>query len=292
MKPLQLTLLSCLAVPLLAVADEAPLAESAPMTFAVDTLSMPRRISTRSDLAGLWPLTYRTGETVRSSGGGQERTLVTKAAEPGTYAWQPDAGGLWTLSNSGSGEATFSVRDALFGDIGSGTLEDPFRISDPDVFKEQLEIASVTNGLVFRLTGGEGVLDALTLPAGYAFVGVGEATYRLTADATGLLFRCNPAVFAMDSVEPGPNRSIDANDDFQMPVAYSGDGWLGSPTLPSTLTVVTPRGAESVLRLNGWGVTPVLMRKGGTWTVTLASTSGTETAEIGVNPSGMMFLVR
>lgn len=292
MKPLQLTLLSCLAVPLLAVADEAPLAESEAVTFAVDTLEMPRRIATRADLAGLWPLTYRTGETVCSSGGGRERTLVTKAAEPGTYAWQPDAGGLWVLSNSVSGEATFTVRDALFGDIGTGTVEDPFRISDAGVFAEQLEIASVTNGLAFRLTGGDGLLASLAVPPGYALVGIGEATYQLAADADGLLFRGNPTEFAVDSAEPGPNRTFDPQTDSPMPIAYSGDGWLGSSSKSSTLTVVNPKGAESVLRQTGWGVTPVQMRKGGIWTVTLASATGTETAEIDVVPSGLCIFVR
>lgn len=282
-----------LAVPAACLAEDAPLAVSEARAFVLDARLSPRAISTRSDLDNLWSVTYRQSESVFvASPAGALTKPVDSAGADGRYLWVPNAGGLWTLSNDVSGVATFSVRDALFGDIGSGTVEDPYRIVDEGVFNEQLEIASVTNGFTFRLTGEADLLDSLSVPSGYAVCQLAERTYQLMADGSGMLMFCLGTDFAVDSVGAGPDRTYNRNEGPLLPVAYSSDGWAMLSTASSTLTVRSPKGVETSWSVSGTGSCPVDFRHGGLWTVTLASPLETLTAHIDSERFGLMLMVR
>ena len=282
-----------LAVPAACLATDSPLAVSEAMAFALDARPSPRAISTRSDLDGLWSVTYRQGESVFvASPSGALANPVDCAGADGRYPWVPNAGGLWTLSNDVSGVATFSVRDALFGDIGSGTVQDPYRIVDEGVFNEQLEIASVTNGFTFLLTGEADLLDKLSVPSGYAVCQLAARTYQLKADGSGLLMFSLGADFAVDSVGTGPDRTYNRNEGPLLPVAYSSDGWAMLSTASSTLTVRSPKGVETSWSVSGTGSRPVDYRRGGLWTVTLTSPAETLTAYIDSERFGLLMTVK
>ena len=114
-------------------ADATPRAESADVAYALDTVvSAPRAIKTAADLAATAPV--RTGETVTATApDGTVATLVAGAASDETIALSEalDAGGLWTLSNSRQGSASFTVRHSLFGTLGNGTTASPARLVVP-----------------------------------------------------------------------------------------------------------------------------------------------------------------
>ena len=282
-----------LALPAACLASDAPLAVSEARAFALDARPSPRAISTRSDLDGLWSVTYRQSESVFVvSPSGTLTQPVDRAGADGRYPWVPNAGGLWTLSNNVSGIATFSVRDALFGDIGSGTVQDPYRIADEGVFNEQLEISSVTNGFTFRLTGEADLLDKLSVPSGYGVCQLAARTYQLRADGTGLLMSCLGTDFAVDSVGAGPDRTYNRNEGPLLPVAYSPDGWAMLSDASSTLTVRSPKGVEMSWSVSGTGSRSVDFREGGLWTVTLASPLETLTAYIDSKLFGLLLIVK
>ena len=282
-----------LAVPTACLAADAPLAASEARAFILDTRPSPRAISTRSDLENLWSVTYRQSESVFVvSPAGSLTKPVDRAGAAGRYLWVPNVGGLWTLTNDVSGVATFSVREALFGNNGSGTVLDPYRIVDEGAFIEQLEIASVTNGFTFMLTGAAGILDNLSVPSGYAVCQLAARTYQLRADGSGQLMSCLGTGFAVDSVGTGPDRTYNRNEGPLLPVAYSSDGWAMLSAVSSTLTVRSPKGVETSWSMPGTGSRPVDFREGGLWTVTLTSPLETLTAYIYSKRFGLLLKVR
>lgn len=90
--------------------------------------------------------------------------------------------------------------------------------------------------------------------------------------------------YAADSMQPGPDRKTRLAD--VPPVAYSGDDWAGDVSKASTLTFVSPSGAETAINLTGTGTTaPSQFKfgKAGRWTVRLTMADSTvRTAQINV----------
>lgn len=99
--------------------------------------------------------------------------------------------------------------------------------------------------------------------------------------------------YAADSMQPGPDRKTRLSD--VPPVAYSGDDWAGDVSKASTLTFVSPSGAETAINLTGTGTTvPSQFKfdKAGLWTVRLTMADGTvRTAQINVT-GGLAIIFR
>lgn len=99
------------------------------------------------------------------------------------------------------------------------------------------------------------------------------------------------AVFAADTVESGPNRNTKKRE--HLPIAYSGDDWIGDLAKASSLTFTPP--ADSGIEewtldmVNGQGAQPVELKVSGDWIVTLTFADGkTRTATIGVQAPGLV----
>ena len=81
--------------------------------------------------------------------------------------------------------------------------------------------------------------------------------------------------YKVDSAQDGPNRSVKRRD--ALPVAYTGDGWMGDVLPASTLAFTSPGGATTTLDLAGTGATNFTFGADGAWRVRLVETaSGTE----------------
>ena len=77
-----------------------------------------------------------------------------------------------------------------------------------------------------------------------------------------------------------------------MPVAYSGDNWVGDPAKASTLAFIAPNGAETSLDLTGTGVQQFVFGMVGDWTVRLVmADSSVRTAVISIM-GGMTLIFR
>ena len=89
--------------------------------------------------------------------------------------------------------------------------------------------------------------------------------------------------YMVDSLQSGPVRKV-KNRVFP-PVAYSGDDWVGDETAASTLTIVSPLGAQTSCNLAGTGALPFSFNKSGRWLVRLAMADGSA-REASVDVSG------
>ena len=91
-----------LSLPLAALADETPLAETAsPCVYSADTLGSPHNIKTAGDQSALRPVTRRAGETVTLvSPSGARTTLISAESAATSAALTLNAGGVWTVENS------------------------------------------------------------------------------------------------------------------------------------------------------------------------------------------------
>ena len=82
----------------------------------VDTSGSPSVIASSSDVGALWPITYRSGDTVTvTAPDGSVRMLAENAASDGSAAFAPNAGGLWRLDNSNGETALVGVAWSVFG---------------------------------------------------------------------------------------------------------------------------------------------------------------------------------
>lgn len=94
----------------------------------------------------------------------------------------------------------------------------------------------------------------------------------------------------IDTRQEGPDRKVKTGETL-LPIAYSGDGWLGGATSSSTLTFTPPpgKGAATVFdALSGTGVQPFTFKKAGKWTVALDMADGTTRTAIINIPGGLI----
>ena len=97
--------------------------------------------------------------------------------------------------------------------------------------------------------------------------------------------------YALDTQGDGPNRKVRGRKKF-LPVSYTGDDWLRNPSAASTLTFTSPSAVDMVCtNLTGTGAFSYVPTEPGVWRVTLASSIGTQVADINVF-GGMVFSFR
>lgn len=84
----------------------------------------------------------------------------------------------------------------------------------------------------------------------------------------------------IDTKKEGPNRRVTTWN--ALPIAYSGDSWLGSGTAASTLTINPPIGDSVEEILSGAGLYMVSEPANGTWQIALADGTTTRNATITV----------
>lgn len=261
----------------LAFADETPEATSSACAFAFDPAGAPVALKTQSDISALRPATYQPVDTVTLvAPDGTETALVSGTSAAGTVALPITAiGGVWTARSSRSGTATFTVRRSLDGTLGAGTAASPAKLVDGD----ELVDYNAGDGYVFTLDGPDGLLDTLVLPSGVRLDDLGDGAWGLASSADGCQYAwAGTASFPVDSRQSGPNRTTSRTD--ALPVAYTGDNWIGNPAKTATLTIAPPEGAETVFNLAGTGAQPFTFSPAGDWTVTLAMADGSSRSAI------------
>lgn len=270
-------------------ADATPRYESAIISYALDTVTeAPRSVKTAADLAATVPV--RKGETVTATApDGTVTAVVSGAATDMALALSEtlDAGGLWTLVNSREGSATFTVRHSLCGTLGEGTDASPAKLVDGD----ELVDYGAGDGYVFTLEGGNTLLAALKLPTEVRLAESANGAWSLIAAANGLRYEWGELVYPIDSAQPGPDRRIMRRE--ALPIAYTGDNWLGNATSASTLTITSPSGSAIVNNLEGSGANPFAFNAPGDWTVRLAIADGrTLTSVVTVRDAAFMMIIR
>jgi len=258
-------------------------APSAPFRF--ETLT-PRAITS----SGAVSLPCAAGATVSvASPAGKGGTL---AAGVEAYAWTPDEGGLWTLSSSADGTATFTVRYSFFpGTEGAGTEASPLKIVDGEELADLVAGGRAGNGTVFTLCGDDGLMSLLERPAGYAIVAKADGKYMLDSSDPRLVAGISSPEFVLDLETEGPNRRGKKSHPWP-DIAYTGDGWARDSTAASTLTLTPPGGTAATAAHTGTGTVPFAPRMAGIWNVALAYGSTTLTGQIEVVPEATVMILR
>ena len=267
-----LAILAVLAAGLPLFADETPEATSAGCTFTLVQTGSPVALKTVAEISALRPATYQPVETVTlTAPDGTVSTVVSGTSAPGTIALPITAvGGVWTARSTRSGTATFTVRRSLDNTLGAGTAASPAKLVDGD----ELIDYGAGDGYVFALEAVPGLLDALVLPSGVRLDAAEGGAWRLASSPDGCEYAWEgTAVFPVDSRQPGPNRTTKRRA--VLPIAYTGDNWIGNAAKAATLTITPPRGDPTVLNLSGTGAQPFDFRTPGDWTVLLAMADGT-----------------
>ena len=182
------------------------------------------------------------------------------------------------------------MRYSYYGTQGAGTAEDPAKLVDGDELADLMDAGTAGDGYVFTLEGNEArLLDVLLVPAGYCLQRAGDGAWRIVSSDDGCEFVGESVVFMADAKQEGPNRRTEP--DGIPPVAYSGDDWAGDESAESTITLRSPSGVDSVFNLTGTGAHVFSAWTAGSWTVTLTTASGTQTATVNVT-GGFMLIVR
>ena len=290
MRTRYLAILAALAAGLPLFADETPEATSSACAFAFDPAGAPVALKMQADISALRPATYQPVDTVTLvAPDGTETTVVSGASSAGTAALPITAvGGVWTARSSRSGTATFTVRRSLDGTLGAGTAASPAKLIDGD----ELVDYNAGDGYVFTLDGPDGLLDALVLPSGVRLDEQDGGAWRLVSSPDGCEYAwAGSAAFPVDSRETGPNRTTKKAE--VLPVAYSGDHWIGDPSKSATLTIAPPEGEATALALAGTGTQPFAFRTPGDWTLTLAMADGsTSQAVVSILGEAFVLVVR
>lgn len=274
----------------LAFADETPEATSSACSFAFDPAGAPVSLKTASDIAALRPATYQPVDTVTLvAPDGTETTVVSGASSAGTTALPITAvGGVWTAHSSRSGTATFTVRHSLDGTLGAGTAASPARLVDGD----ELVDYDAGDGYVFTADAWDGLLEALVLPSGFRLDEQDGGAWSLVSSSDGCEYAwAGAASFPVDSRRLGPDRTTKKAD--ALPIAYTGDNWVGDPAKAATLTIVPPEGEMSTFALAGTGAQPFTFGKPGDWSLTLAMADGsTRQAVVSIIGEAFVLVVR
>ena len=280
-----------LSLPATVLADE-PLAESAALTYAADATPSPRAVKTSAELAeitgGMWKVAWRVGETVKvSAPDGSVTTLASDAATAGTATLALGAAGCWTLTRTGQGMlhdvAEITVRHSLDGTLGDGTEASPARLVDGDELRDY----GAGENYVFTLENVDGLLSRLALPSGFRLEEAGDGVWKLVVSTDGSQYSWAEIAYPVDSEQAGPDRKTICKG--SLPVAYSGDDWLGDAAKAATVVFTSPNGAVTTLNLTGTGAQSFKFDSSGKWTVTLTMADGsTRTAVISVRGGFMI----
>ena len=253
-------------------------ATSAMTLYLADTRPSPRAVKTAAEQAelanGTWAVTRRDGETVSLISPSGNSTALTSPA------LDLNAGGMWTVENSTQGVATFTVRRSLDGTLGDGTAASPAKLVDGDELRDY----GADENYTFTLDGVDGLLSRLVLPAGYRLEETGDGVWKIVASADGSQYSWMEIVYPADSIQDGPDRKTSKKK--ALPVAYSGDDWLGDAAKAATVVFTSPSGTVTTLNLTGTGAQTFTFDAPGKWTVTLTMADGTtRTAVISVSGS-------
>ena len=155
-------------------------------------------------------------------------------------------------------------------------------------------IGSVTTLVASAESAGEvafapdsgGVWTLVNSAQGTARIGVAWSVY----DDGGTLAESSGTMpYGIDSMQPGPNRMTPRRS--ALPIAYSGDSWIGDPSKSATLTIVSPGGAEMSSVLMGTGAFPFSFNDCGQWTVRLDTADISEEAVLGIGIEGFKIIV-
>ena len=259
-------------------------------TFSIDTR---RIVKTQAELSAMMNAVYGAGETVTmTSPAGAESTLVSAAAEDGTVEVKThiDAGGRWTFANSVQGTATISVRNSVFGTPGGdGTAASPAHLVDGEALVDFEAAGTAGDGYVFDVSGVDGLLAELVLPAGYSIEPAGEGVWRMIESTDGAQYIAS-APYSLDTEKTGPDRFAVVRS--VLAVSYSADA-IGT-SAGATMTLRSPSGVETSYPASSAesdGETFVL-RESGDWTLTLVRGNSSWTAVISAVPGGFVLIVR
>jgi len=224
------------------------------------------------------------------------KSLFAAMLASATFALHATDGDLLATSEA----ATFSYNSAE---------ESPFGLAAADSFApvtwRTFETVTVTapDGTVTTEVNNASDKGAFT------FTPTSGGVWTLSNSADGTVKVCVPwsiygdgatvtsaaAAFAADTVESGPNRKTKKRE--LLPIAYSGDDWIGDLTKASSLTFTPPAGSaieEWTLNMaSGQGAQQVELNAAGDWTVTLTfADATTRTAIIGVQPLGIVITLQ
>lgn len=119
---------------------------------------------------------------------------------------------------------------------------------------------------------------------GSARVGVAWTVY---GDG-GMLATGASGPYAVESDRPGPDRKTSASA--ALPVAYTGDNWIGDAAKAATLRFTSPNGVVTELDLTGTGANRFRFGESGMWNVRLAMENGA-TREADIFISGGFSLI-
>ena len=258
-------------------------ATSAATLYLADTRPSPRAVKTAAEqgeiTGGTWKATRRADESVTLVSPGGTRTTLMAANSAATSAALPlNAGGVWTVENSAQGTAIFTVRRSLDGTLGDGTAASPAKLVDGDELRDY----GAGENYTFTLDGVDGLLSRLVLPAGCRLEEAGDGVWKIVASADGSQYSWAEIAYSADSVQEGPDRKTSKKD--ALPVAYTGDNWLGDAAKAATVVFTSPSGAATTLNLTGTGAQSFTFDSPGKWTVTLTMADGTtRTAVISVS---------
>ena len=259
-------------------------ATSAATVYLADTRPSPRAVKTAAEQAelanGTWAVTRRDGETVSLiSPSGNSIALTSPALNL-------NAGGVWTVENSVQGVSTFTVRRSLDGTLGDGTAASPAKLVDGDELRDY----GADENYMFTLDGVDGLLSRLVLPAGCGLEEAGEGVWKIVVSADGSQYSWAEIVYPADSMHGGPDRKTIKKD--ALPVAYSGDNWIGDAAKAATVVFTSPNGTVTTLNLAGTGAQSFTFDSPGKWTVALTMADGTtHTAVISVS-GGLTVVIR
>lgn len=272
----------------LVVANASPVASgTTPASFDLKETSDSYTIGADSQSVNI-PIAYVKGETVTVSHSGSVTTPVSAAAASGSYLWNPDAGGVWTLSDDGEGTVEFRVHYSLFGIGDTGTAEKPAKVMDADDFAETVALldTSAKDGFTFAIDEECPSATGFVRPSGYAVLDLGDGVYSLAESSDGRIAGSSWGVYAVDTRKPGPNRTVKSWSEL-LPFAYSGDGWSrANVTAASTLTFSPQSGEATSESFTGEGAYSYAMPENGSkvWTVTLTG-DGIDTLTSRINLS-------
>ena len=273
-------------------AEDGKATSSAAVVYLADTHPSPRAVKTAAELGeitgGTWTATRRAGETVTLVFPGGSRTTIVAANSDAAGVVLPlNAGGAWTVENSAQGTATFTVRRSLDGTLGDGTAASPAKLVDGDELRDY----GADGNYVFTLDSVDGLLGALKLPNGCRLEEAGDGVWKIVASADGSQYTWAEIAYVADSAQEGSDRKTSKKD--ALPVAYSGDNWVGEASKAATVVFTSPDGTVTTLNLAGTGAQTFPFDSPGKWTVTLMMADGTtRTAVISVMNAGLVIVLK
>ena len=254
----------------------------------IDTSGSPYAVVSADEGA---TVTYRRGESVSViMPDGSISRLVDEQAASGVAAWMPEAGGVYTLTNSVSGTAVLTVRYSDFGTQGSGTIDDPVKIMDDAEIADLAASGDLGDGMFVSLRGPSVSIGGSSRPSGLSVQYAGEGLYEMLSDYTGKCYAGRPVSSVMETMRPGPDRRIHVRD--ALAIAYSGDLWIGGSEAQSSVSVESPSGSKTENAFNGSGSMPFCPTLAGVWKVVLKAGDTVMESNISVIPNQFSIVIR